>query len=271
MSDWEATEGEHWADNAERYTRVLAGYEAILTEALALTAGERVVDVGCGCGDISVAAGHAVGADGRVHGVDLSPAMLAVAESRARAAALDHVRFTQADATTWQPDDGLLDVVTSRFGVMFFDDPVGAFTNLRTRLRPGGRLAFLCWQELFANDWMIVPGAAVAEVLPLPVGDPTAPGPFSLADRDRLNGILATAGFTGTEIDEADAPMWMGTDADDAVAFLRTTGMGRALFAEAPDELVAEATARAAAALAPHTGEDGVVLGGRAWLVQATA
>ncbi|MEZ5144867.1 MAG: methyltransferase domain-containing protein [Acidimicrobiales bacterium] len=271
MSEWETTEGEHWAANADRYTRSLSGYGAILTEALALTPGERVLDVGCGCGDISVAAGRAVGDGGAVHGVDLSAAMLAVAEARARAASLDQVRFSRADAAVWQPDDGPLDVATSRFGVMFFEDPVAAFANIHTGLRPGGRLVFLCWRDLTVNDWLFVPGAAVAEVLPLPVGEPGAPGAFALADGDRLAGILATAGFTDVELDEAVAPMWMGRDVDDAVGFLRTTGMGRSLFADAPNELVAEATARAAAALAPHEGADGVVLGGTAWLVRATA
>lgn len=272
MSEWEADEGRHWASNADRYTRMLAGYGEIVTRAAGYHAGERVLDVGCGNGDLSLLAGHAVGARGEVHGVDLSPAMLRVAAERAARAGLDHVSFAVDDAAVHEPDPAGFDVAVSRFGVMFFADPVGAFTHLRSLLRPGGRLVFACWQDLAANDWMIVPGAAVAEVLPLPVGgDPSAPGPFAFAELDRLTAVLDGAGFTDVEVATAHAAMWMGVDAQDAAAFLRTTGMGRALFADAAPDLVADAMRRAEAALAPFEGPTGVELAGSAWLVTATA
>jgi SAM-dependent methyltransferase len=158
------------ATNADRYTRMLAGYADIVADAAAFALGERVVDVGCGCGDLSLTAGRAVGAPGAVTGVDLSPAMLAVAAARADDAGLGHVEFVASDAATYAPDPAGFDVVVSRFGVRFFDDPIAAFTHLHALMAPGGRLAFVSWQDLFANDWMMMPGAAVAEVLPLPVG-----------------------------------------------------------------------------------------------------
>jgi ubiquinone/menaquinone biosynthesis C-methylase UbiE len=170
MSDWEANEGEHCATNADRYTRMLAGYADIVADAAAFALGERVLDVGCGCGDLSLTAGRAVGAPGAVTGVDLSPAMLAVAATRADDAGLGHVESVASDAAAYSPDPAGFDVVVSRFGVMFFDDPIAAFTHLHALMAPGGRLAFVSWQDLFANDWMMMPGAAVAEVLPLPVG-----------------------------------------------------------------------------------------------------
>ncbi len=272
MSEWESSEGEHWAANAERYTRMLAGFGDIVTTAASYRPGERVLDVGCGNGDLTLAAARAVGGSGSVHGVDLSPAMLSVAASRAAAEGLGNVSFGAADAGSFQQEDAGFDAVVSRFGVMFFDDPTAAFTHLRSLMAPGGRMAFVCWQDLFANDWMIVPGAAVAEVLPLPTGDdPTAPGAFAFADPDRITGILTTAGFTDPSAAPATAELWMGDTAAEAAHFMRTTGLGRAVFDGAPPDLEEEAVTRATAALLPYESPSGVLIGGAAWLVTASA
>ena len=231
-----------------------------------------MLDVGCGNGDLSLAAASAVGETGSVLGVDLSPAMLAVAQERADAAGLTNAAFEPADAASFRPDGAGFDVVVSRFGVMFFEDPTAAFAHIRSLMAPSGRLVFVCWQELFANEWMIVPGAAVAEVLPLPVGDdPTAPGAFAFADPHRITGILAAAGFSEPATAPAAAKLWMGDDATDAAHFMRTTGIGRAVFADAPLDLAEEATARATASLVPFESPAGVLIGGAAWLVTASA
>ena len=272
MSEWESSEGEHWATNADRYTRMLGGFGDIITTAASYRPGERVLDVGCGNGDLTLAAARAVGESGKVHGVDLSPAMLDVARARAAADGLGNISFEAADAASFAPDVAGFDVVVSRFGVMFFDDPTSAFGHIRSLMAPGGRLAFACWQDLFANDWMIVPGAAVAEVLPLPVGDdPTAPGPFAFADADRITAILGAAGFTNPAAAPATAELWMGDDAAEAAHFMRTTGLGRAVFEGAPPDLEAEAVARATTALVPYESASGVLIGGAAWLVTASA
>jgi SAM-dependent methyltransferase len=198
--------------------------------------------------------------------------MLAVAAGRAKDEGLAHVSFEAADAASFVPDVVGFDVVVSRFGVMFFDDPTAAFAHIRSLMAPSGRLAFVCWQDLFANDWMIVPGAAVAEVLPLPVGDDqTAPGAFAFADADRITGILRAAGFTDPSAAPATAELWMGDNAVDAAHFMRTTGLGRAVFEGAPPDLEEEAVARATAALMPYESASGVLIGGAAWLVTATA
>ena len=271
MSEWEAREGQHWASNADRYTRMLAGFGDIVTTAAAYAPAERVLDVGCGNGDLSLAAARAVGRTGSVHGVDLSPAMLAVAVGRAADEDLPHISFEAADAGTFQPEVAGFDVVVSRFGVMFFEDPTAAFTHIRSLMAPSGRLVFVCWQDLLANDWMIVPGAAVAEVLPLPVGDdPTAPGAFAFADPDRITAVLTAAGFSKPSAAPATAELWMGKDANDAAHFLRTTGLGRAVFADAPPALETEAVARATAALVPYESPSGVMIGGAAWLITAS-
>ena len=271
MTDWDGEEGAHWASEADRYRRMLQAFGDLLVDAAELSPGQVVLDVGCGCGDVSLAAARRIGPTGHVTGVDLSTAMLEIARRRAEQERLDGVQFVREDASAYraaQPADAVL----SRFGVMFFDDPVQAFANLHRNLRPGADLRFLCWRELLVNEWMIVPGAAVAEVLPLPTGaEAGAAGPFALADPVHLEEVLRAAGFDRVGIEATEAPMWMGEDAEDAVAFLRVTGMGRALFADAAPAAVAEALERAVAALAPHQGPDGVVLGGAAWLVSATA
>jgi SAM-dependent methyltransferase len=268
MSDWEESEGDHWAANADRYTKMLAGFGEIVVDAARLASGARVLDVGCGCGDLSLT----VGPTGAVRGVDLSHAMLTIARWRAAGAGLNHVDFVVADAAKYRVGPAGFDVVVSRFGVMFFDDPVAAFANMRSHMTPGGQLVFVCWQDLFVNDWMIIPGAAVAEVLPLPVGDdPDAPGPFTFADPARVTAILTSAGFTNPAAAAVTTSLWMGETAADAAGFLRTTGLGRAVFDGADLGLVDEAMTRATAALVPHETSGGVMLDGAAWLVTASA
>lgn len=271
MSDWAGSEGEHWAVNADRYTRVLANFGALLVEAAGFAPGQRVLEIGCGNGDTAVVAGRAVGEDGSVLGVDLSEDMLAVARARVAAAGLTNTTFVAADATTFAPDPAGFDLAVSRFGVMFFDDPEAAFANIRSLLAPGGRLVFVCWQSLFVNDWLFVPAAAVAEVLPLPVpADLNAPGPFAFADADRVRGILAAAGFQDPALEPCSAKVWVGDSPEEAAAYLRTTGMGRAIFADAEPAVIDEALARAAEAVAPHAGPNGIELDGAAWVVSAT-
>ena len=270
MGEWDEDEGEHWAANADRYTTMLAAFGDLVTEAAGFAPGEAVLDVGCGNGDLSRLAGRAVGPTGRVQGVDLSPQMLAVARRRAEDEGLAQIRLTRADAASFVPDPADFDVLVSRFGVMFFTDPPAAFHHLRSLLRPGGRMAFVCWQGLLANEWMMVPGAALAEVLPLPAGGGgSGPGPFALADGDRLGMLLGVAGFRGVSVHSVEAPLWLGDDAADAVAFLRTTGLGRAMFADADPETAAEAVRRVEGALDAYATDSGVILGGAAWLATA--
>ena len=271
MSEWETTEGDHWAANADRYTKMLAGFEKIVSDAAGYSPGERVLDVGCGSGDVTLAAARAATGSGSALGLDLSRSMLSVAEDRATNGGLRNLRFTVADASTFRPDPAGFDVVVSRFGVMFFEDPTTAFAHLRSLMSPGGRLAFVCWQDLFVNDWMMVPGAAVAEVLPLPeTGDANAPGPFTFANPERITSILSAAGFTRPEAKAAVTNLWMGSSAEDAASFLRTTGLGRAVFDGADPALQNEAMARATAALVPYQSDAGVELGGAAWLITAS-
>jgi len=131
----------------------------------------------------------------------------------------------------------------------------------------------VCWKDLLENEWLAVPGAAVLQYLPLPeAGAPGMPGPFAFADPDRVREILAAAGFTDIELGSAHEPMlYAGLDADGVVEFMRGTGMGRALFADAEPALVDKAIAATCDALAPYATDEGIRISGTAWLVQARA
>ena len=153
--EWNGDEAQHWVTEADRYDGQLAPFGELLFDRLQLAAFETVLDVGCGCGATTIGAARVSAA---AVGVDLSVAMLAVGKQRAQVAGLSNIEFVVGDAAHHQFASGSFDAIISRFGVMFFDDPVMAFTNLRDALRIGGRLAFVCWQGLEANPWLLVPG-----------------------------------------------------------------------------------------------------------------
>jgi SAM-dependent methyltransferase len=168
---------------------------------LGLLPGQRVVDLGCGLGRTTLALAARVGPGGEVVGVDISAEMLTQGRDRAARLGAENVEFVHADAQVHDFGQARFDAAYSRFGVMFFSDPVAAFANIRRALRPGGTLSFVCWQGVFDNDWMLVPGAAAAEVtgtLP-PMPGPEEPGPFSLADPARVRAVLGAGG---------SAPSW---------------------------------------------------------------
>ena len=152
-------------------------------------------------------------------------------------------------------------MVVSRFGIMFFDDPVAAFANIRRGMADGGRLAFASWQTLLLNDWMLVPMSAMVEHLGMPdtVG-PGAPGPFSFDDPDRVRSVLTSGGFAGIELAEEADPMWLGTDLDDAVGYLEGHPITRVMSEGKPPDLVAKALASLRAAVALHVTADGLSL-----------
>jgi len=235
--------------------------------------GERVIDVGCGCGDTTIALGRRVGPAGRVLGIDVSAPMLERAAETARAAGVANVRLENADAQTHRLSPSAFDVVYSRFGVMFFTDPVAAFTNLRAALRPGGRLAFVCWQALPENPWLFVPLRAAAQHLTLPPPPaPDAPGPFAFADPERVRGILARAGFGDIVLEELHTTLTLGGGGtvDQAVRFL-TEGVGpvSGVLREADPAVRPTVAAAVRAAIAPFQTPQGVRMGSAAWIVTA--
>ncbi len=268
---WNSEESQHWVVHADRYDAMLEGYVEHLLGAANLAADAAVLDIGCGSGATTIAAAQMV-TDGDALGVDLSGPMLKHARTRAAAAGLTNIAFEQLDAQTAPFVGASRDAVISRFGVMFFDDPVAAMTNIAGALRPGAQMAFACWKGLVANEWALVPAAAVAEhAPPSALGAPGAPGPFAFGDPDRLQEILAAAGLKSVELTPIDDSLLLGGRGtlDEAVEFLRGTGMARVLLADVAPDVVERAMDAVRVALAPYETPDGVRLGAGVWLVTA--
>jgi SAM-dependent methyltransferase len=267
---WNDQTGPKWVEQQAELDRLLSALGLAAMERLSLRPGMRVLDVGCGCGDTTLALADRVGASGSVLGVDVSGPMLA--RARERAAGHPHVAFLQADAQTHRFEPATFDAAFSRFGVMFFADPAVAFANIRAALRPGAALAFICWQELAKNPWAMLPIGAIAPLVTLPPPPaPDEPGPFSFADPDRVRSILDGAGFTGVHADGFAPSMTLGAGGslDDAVRFAIEAGPAARFLRDAPADVLAQARAAVRQALAPHATAGGVQLPGACWLVTA--
>lgn len=222
---WNGDSGHRWVADADRRDAVLAPVADALLAAARLTAGEDVLDVGCGCGITTLAAADAA-APGTASGLDLSEPMLDLARQRAQG---DSVTFLQADAQTHRFDPGAYDVIVSRFGTMFFDDPVAAFANLATAMRPKGRLCLATWQPLAANDWLLVPGAALLRYGSLPDTGGSAPGMFAQSDPVAVTEVLEAAGWRDVIVEPVTVSLRLGADAADATDYLADTGIARAV------------------------------------------
>lgn len=266
---WNGQAGEKWVKEAAQLDRMLQPFIEAVLKAADVKRGQRALDVGCGAGALSRSVIEA-GA-GHVTGVDVSEPLLALARDRAGEAA--HMTFIRADASNWQaevPYDRLI----SRFGVMFFSDPVTAFANLRSQMAVDAKLAFACWQPLALNDWAFVPLQAVMPIAEAPPEIPPAgtPGPFAFADADRTVSILASAGWR-----EAGVVPWTGQvrlpgrDIQETALFAMNIGPAARLMAQqALDEN------RVRAALESHLADVAdanghVYLDAAAWIVTATA
>jgi SAM-dependent methyltransferase len=261
---WNGRAAEKWVAEQQAMDAMLAPVTAALTARARVRRGERVLDIGCGTGATCVI-WLAEGAE--VTGVDVSAPMLAVAAARTAGKA----ELVEADASAWV-GDAPFDLAVSRFGVMFFDAPESAFTRIAANLRPGGRLVFVCWRAVAHNPWVSTPMGAIRDLLPeTPVPDPSAPGPFSLADRGRLAGILESAGFTSVAIDPLDVALGVASEggAGAAVRFLLELGPAARALAEVDETTRARAAARLLAALLPFERDGRVTLGGAIWVVEA--
>jgi SAM-dependent methyltransferase len=257
-----------WAEIREALERQLAplGHRALA--ALAPRPGEHIVDIGSGGGETAMDLARAVAPNGTVVGIDLSAAVLGFARRAAEGCA--RVRFVQADAQVFPFEPASFDAAFSRFGVMFFADPIAAFINIRRSLKPDGRLAFVCWRALEENPLDNLPLTAASAHLPLQQPhDREAPGPFAFAGRERVNGILEGAGFEQIEITACDEEVGSG-DIDTMLAVCSRVGALGKILRENP-ELRAAALPAVRTALAAHDGPHGVRLKAATWVVTARA
>lgn len=269
---WNDQAGPTWAALQEIMDWQLAPLSRAVVEVLEPRDGEHVLDIGCGAGATSLELAWRIEPEGSVLGVDVSQPLLNLARTRADKAGYAQVKFVRADAQTYRFEAGAFDVAFSRFGVMFFADPVAAFGNIRRALRPGGRIAFVCWRAAAENPLMTLPMQAAGHLLdapPTPPADPHAPGPFAFADGARLRRILEDAGFSEVALDPHSAMIGSRTLDDALTAALQIGPLGRML--KGVPEKRDAALAAVRDALAAHEGPNGVLLPSATWIVTARA
>lgn len=269
---WNGPGGQYWADRQQTQDMVLAPVSDMLIDRARAKAGERIVDVGCGCGATTFALAQKVGPTGHVTGIDISAPMLA----RARQILPPGlpVDFVLADATVYPFVPASFDLLVSRFGVMFFAEPALSFANLRRALRPTGRLTFACWRDPRSNPFFMTPLQAVYKHAPrLPQLGPEDPGPFSFASEARIHRILGEAGFQGIAMEPCDLALdvAVGRGLDAAMATALEIGPAARALAEQPPDVVAAATKSIREALAPFARGQAVLLGASIWIVTASA
>ncbi|KQV09926.1 class I SAM-dependent methyltransferase [Kitasatospora sp. Root107] len=265
---WNGHEGAHWAQHQDRWDAVNAGFDEPLLTAAAVGAGDHVLDIGCGAGSTTRLAARRAG-HGSALGLDLSAPMLARARESARQEKVANVEFEQADAQTHPLDPAAFDAAISRFGVMFFADPVAAFANIARALRPGGRLAFVCSAAAERNEWLQAMAALGAHLPTGGFGTPGGPGMFSLADSGRVREVLAAAGFTGIAVAGVEAYGTWGSGAEEVADFLLDSGPGRHLTGQVGPVDRERARADLVAVLRGHERDGAVRLRSAAWLVTA--
>lgn len=268
---WNGGESVHYVDHADRYDRQLQPFADALLARADVQPYQAVLDIGCGCGVTTLAAASRARS---ALGVDISNPLIAVARQRAREQSVDNVDFTVADAQTHPFPADTFDLVISQFGLMFFDDPVTAFSNLRRSLAPRGRISFIAWQGLGANEWVCAVGDAVAQHVELPTlgGIAGGPGMFAHQEPDEVASLLGSAGFTAFEVESVTPDILIagGGTVDEAVSFMLGMGIVKGLLGRLDDDARADAIAAVSSTLAHRNDRGtGVSIGAAGWLYSA--
>lgn len=267
---WNSPVGDRWVDFQESQDRMLGPLGEAAMAAADLSPGHRVIDIGCGCGTTTLELARRVAPSGHVLGIDISTPML----ERARARAADEkglsIDLQNQDAATHRFEPHAYDRVFSRFGVMFFAEPVAAFRNIRAALKPGGRLAFVCWQPLDLNPWMATTIAVASQDVARPEPPaPDDPGPFAFREPDRVTAILSEAGFADIEITPKQLALQFEADIAGTVSKLLQLGPMAQPVAEAPADVRQRIQENLAAAIEAYQTDDGVRIDSASWIVTA--
>lgn len=266
---WNTAGAARWVQQRTVYDALFHAHGEAALDAAVIGDGQSVLDVGCGCGTTTLSVAARVGPRGLAVGVDISGPMVDVARKRAVAAGVDNVRFEHGDAQTLLLDEDRYDAVVSRLGIMFFADPVEAFTRLRRALRAGGRFSAVCWRKTTENPWIQLPLEVTSSLLTTDPIDSNVPGPFSLSSREHVASLMRAAGFSGVSLEPLDLPLFVGRSVQEAATLMVDLGpVGRAILGAAPDVRF-RAVEAVAAALAPYTTTNHVKMPSAAWLVTA--
>jgi SAM-dependent methyltransferase len=270
LAFWNGKGGHTWVARQDHTDITLTPVTDALLRFAAPRAGERVVDIGCGCGAPTLEFARAVGPSGRVVGFDISEPMLAEGKRRASAVGLVNVDWRQVDPATAALDE--YDLLTSAFGTMFFGDRVAAFTNMRRAATPDARMAIMCWRALAENPWMEVPMTAVAQHLPpRPKPVPNAPGMFAFADPEHVTEVLTASGWAPPRFEKLDMDLDIaaGRGLEEAVVQSTEIGAVNSWLRNQPAQVVSAAVASLREALAPYADGASVRLRGAMWLISS--
>ena len=269
MERWNGAAGRAWVEAQDITDRVFAPVQDVLVDAVMASSPRAVLDVGCGTGSTTVAVARRLEANGRATGVDISEAMLAAARARAereRVAAT----FIRADAQEHAFETAAFEAIMSRFGVMFFDDPVRAFTNLRRAAADGGALRLIVWRSPADNPFMTTAERAAAPLLPnLPPRDPDAPGQFAFASRDRVRAILESSGWSDVDVRPLDVECTLSErELERWVSRLGPVGVA---LADADDETRARVVGAVRPAFDPFVRDGAVRFNAACWMIDGRA
>ncbi len=267
---WNGPATRAWAREHERIDARFAPILELLLARAAPRPDERVLDIGCGSGTSTLALAERVGPGGRVLGVDIAVESVEVARRRIVKAGLAQAKVLLADAAAHPFSTGSFDLLASRFGVMFFLQPVEAFDHLRKALAPGARVVLAAFRAAAENRWTSGAVAAVRDLIPpQPTPGPEEPGQFAFADPARVERILRGAGFAEVALAPEDVPMRLGADAEEATGFAMALGQVSRALQNAPDGLREAVRGRLLDFYRAAEGPGGVVMPAAIWLVTA--
>lgn len=272
--NWAGEMGEKWRAHLDKFEAMIKPVGDALLEAAAIAPGETVIDIGCGAGPTTFQIAERVGARGSVTGLDIAPVLIEVAKERAKTSGAEGVAFVLGDASKTDVGKARFDCLFSRFGVMFFDDPYGAFAHMHGFLKPGGRLAMACWGPPQENAWITVLMALVRRYVDMPAPPPRAPGPLAFSEEDYVRDILGRAGFKDIALTAWRGTQYLGGPGlgpKQAAAFLKDALFVGEALVDAPEEIREKALREIEAVLETHNKPEGVGLPAMAWLITARA